>query len=106
VIFAYHGYPWLIHRLTYRRSNHHNIHMRGYKEEGTTTTPFDMVMLNDLDRFHLVMDVIDRVPGLGERTAYLRQQMVDTRLRARAFTREFGDDPADVREWAWPGEPG
>ena len=65
VIFAYHGYPWLIHRLTYRRTNHHNIHVRGYKEEGTTTTPFDMVMLNDLDRFHLVMDVIDRVPGLG-----------------------------------------
>ena len=82
VIFAYHGYPWLIHRLTYRRTNHHNIHVRGYKEEGTTTTPFDMVMLNDLDRFHLVMDVIDRVPGLGERAAHLRQEMVDARLRA------------------------
>ncbi len=92
VIFAYHGYPWLIHRLTYRRTNHHNIHVRGYKEEGTTTTPFDMVMLNDLDRYHLVIDVIDRVPGLGERLAPLRQEMVDVRIRARAYTREFGDD--------------
>src|SRR5207244_1543016 len=77
VIFAYHGYPWLIHRLTYRRTNHHNIHVRGYKEEGTTTTPFDMVMLNDLDRFHLVMDVIDRVPSLGGSAATLRQEMAD-----------------------------
>ena len=83
VIFAYHGYPLLIHRLTYRRTNHHNLHVRGYKEEGTTTTPFDMVMLNDLDRYHLVMDVIDRVPGLGERAAGLRQEMSDARLRAR-----------------------
>ena len=103
VIFAYHGYPALIHRLTYRRTNHHNFHVRGYMEEGTTTTPFDMVMLNDLDRFHLVMDVIDRVPGLGERAAHLRQEMVDARLRHRAYTREFGDDPPDVREWTWPG---
>ena len=102
VIFAYHGYPWLIHRLTYRRTNHHNLHVRGYKEEGTTTTPFDMVMLNDLDRFHLVMDVIDRVPGLGARAAHLRQEMVDERLRHRAYTREFGDDPPDVRDWTWP----
>jgi xylulose-5-phosphate/fructose-6-phosphate phosphoketolase len=102
VIFAYHGYPWLIHRLTYRRANHHNIHVRGYKEEGTTTTPFDMVMLNDLDRFHLVIDVIDRVPGLGERCAHLRQDMVDERLRHRAYTREFGDDPPDIRDWTWP----
>jgi xylulose-5-phosphate/fructose-6-phosphate phosphoketolase len=102
VIFAYHGYPWLIHRLTYQRSNHHNIHVRGYIEEGTTTTPFDMVMLNDLDRFHLVMDVIDRVPGLGERAAGLRQEMVDTRLRHRAYTREVGDDSPEVRDWAWP----
>jgi xylulose-5-phosphate/fructose-6-phosphate phosphoketolase len=101
VIFAYHGYPWLIHRLTYRRSNHDNLHVRGYKEEGTTTTPFDMVMLNDLDRFHLVMDVIDRVPGLGERAAKLRQDMVDSRLRHRAYTREIGDDAPDVRDWAW-----
>jgi xylulose-5-phosphate/fructose-6-phosphate phosphoketolase len=104
VIFAYHGYPWLIHRLTYRRTNHRNFHVRGYKEEGTTTTPFDMVMLNDLDRFHLVIDVIDRVPGLGERAAELRQRMVDERLRHRAYTREVGDDPPDVRDWAWPGE--
>jgi xylulose-5-phosphate/fructose-6-phosphate phosphoketolase len=103
VIFAYHGYPWLIHRLTYRRTNHHNFHVRGYKEEGTTTTPFDMVMLNDLDRFHLVVDVIDRVPGLGERAAELRQRMVDERLRHRAYTREVGDDPPDVRDWVWPG---
>jgi len=102
VIFAYHGYPWLIHRLTYRRSNHRNLHVRGYKEEGTTTTPFDMVMLNDLDRFHLVIDVIDRVPGLGSRAAGLRQQMVDQRLRVRAHTREHGDDPPEVRDWAWP----
>jgi len=103
VIFAYHGYPWLVHRLTYRRRNHYNLHVRGYKEEGTTTTPFDMVMLNDMDRFHLVMDVIDRVPGLGTRAAALRQHMADERLRHRAYTREHGDDPADVRDWAWPG---
>jgi xylulose-5-phosphate/fructose-6-phosphate phosphoketolase len=103
VIFAYHGYPWLIHRLTYRRTNHRNLHVRGYKEEGTTTTPFDMVMLNDMDRFHLVMDVIDRVPGLGTRAATLRQQMADERLRHRAYTREHGDDPEDVRDWTWPG---
>jgi xylulose-5-phosphate/fructose-6-phosphate phosphoketolase len=103
VIFAYHGYPWLIHRLTYRRANHRNLHVRGYKEEGTTTTPFDMVMLNDLDRFHLVMDVIDRVPGLSEREAALRQEMVDERLRARAYTREAGDDLPEVRDWTWPG---
>jgi xylulose-5-phosphate/fructose-6-phosphate phosphoketolase len=106
VVFAYHGYPWLIHRLTYRRANHDNIHVRGYKEEGTTTTPFDMVMLNDLDRFHLVMDVIDRVPGLGERAAGLRQEMVDERLRHRAYTREVGDDMPDVRDWVWGGRTG
>src|SRR5258707_3920840 len=75
VVFAYHGYPWLIHRLTYRRANHNNFHVRGYKEEGTTTTPFDMVMMNNLDRYHLVMDAIDRVPGLAERGAPLRQEM-------------------------------
>jgi xylulose-5-phosphate/fructose-6-phosphate phosphoketolase len=102
VIFAYHGYPWLIHRLTYSRTNHSNFHVRGYKEEGTTTTPFDMVMLNDLDRFHLVMDVIDRVPGLGERCAQLRQEMVDTRLRCRAHTREYGEDAPEIRDWTWP----
>jgi xylulose-5-phosphate/fructose-6-phosphate phosphoketolase len=103
VIFAYHGYPWLIHRLTYRRSNHANFHVRGYKEEGTTTTPFDMVMLNDLDRFHLVMDVIDRVPGLSEFCAYVRQDMQDERLRSRAYTREHGEDRPDVSGWTWPG---
>jgi xylulose-5-phosphate/fructose-6-phosphate phosphoketolase len=103
VVFAYHGYASLIHRLTYRRHNHHNIHVRGYKEEGTTTTPFDMVMLNDMDRFHLVIDVIDRVPGLSSRSALLRQQMVDARVEARAYTREVGDDPPHVRDWAWPG---
>jgi xylulose-5-phosphate/fructose-6-phosphate phosphoketolase len=102
VIFAYHGYPWLIHRLTYRRTNHRGLHVRGYKEEGTTTTPFDMVMLNDMDRFHLVMDVIDRVPGLDSRAGHLRQKMVDERLRHRAYTREHGDDPPDVRDWTWP----
>ena len=102
VIFAYHGYPWLIHRLTYRRTNHPNIHVRGYKEEGTTTTPFDMVMLNDLDRFHLVMDVIDRVPGLAETAGRLRQKMSDRRIRARAYTRENGEDDPEIRDWAWP----
>jgi xylulose-5-phosphate/fructose-6-phosphate phosphoketolase len=102
VVFAYHGYPWLVHRLTYRRKNHDNIHVRGYKEEGTTTTPFDMVMLNDLDRFHLVMDVIDRVPGLRSKAAHVRQHMEDERLRCRHHTREVGDDPPDVRDWTWP----
>jgi xylulose-5-phosphate/fructose-6-phosphate phosphoketolase len=101
VIFAHHGYPWLIHRLTYRRKNHHNIHVRGYKEEGTTTTPFDMAMLNDIDRFRLVMDVIDRVPALGERAAPIRQQMEDSRLRARAYTRDHGDDPPEITGWTW-----
>jgi xylulose-5-phosphate/fructose-6-phosphate phosphoketolase len=102
IVFAHHGYPWLIHRLTYRRTNHDNLHVRGYKEEGTTTTPFDMVMLNDLDRFHLVIDVIDRVPVLGQRAAALRQRMVDERLRMRVYTREHGEDHPDVREWIWP----
>jgi xylulose-5-phosphate/fructose-6-phosphate phosphoketolase len=102
VIFAYHGYPWLIHRLTYRRDNHHNLHVRGYKEEGTTTTPFDMAMLNYLDRYHLVMDVVDRVPGLGSRAASLRQAMVDERARARAYTRFEGEDDPAVRNWTWP----
>jgi xylulose-5-phosphate/fructose-6-phosphate phosphoketolase len=102
IVFAYHGYPWLIHRLTYRRTNHRNLHVRGYKEEGTTTTPFDMVMLNDLDRFHLVIDVIDRVPGLLDRASRLRQDMEDRRLRARMWTREHGEDHPDVRDWVWP----
>jgi xylulose-5-phosphate/fructose-6-phosphate phosphoketolase len=102
VIFAFHGYPSLIHRLTYRRTNHRNLHVRGYKEEGTTTTPFDMVMLNDLDRFHLVIDVIDRVPALGSHAAILRQQMVDARLAARAYTREQGEDDPSIAGWTWP----
>jgi xylulose-5-phosphate/fructose-6-phosphate phosphoketolase len=101
VIFAFHGYPWLIHRLTYARRNHHNLHVRGYKEEGTTTTPFDMVMLNDLDRFHLVMDVIDRVPTLGSRAAVLRQRMEDARLAARRYTREQGEDDPAITNWTW-----
>jgi xylulose-5-phosphate/fructose-6-phosphate phosphoketolase len=101
VVFAYHGYPWLIHRLTYRRTNHDNLHVRGYKEEGTTTTPFDMVMLNDLDRYHLVMDVIDRVPGLVDRAGHLRQEMEDARLRARAYAYEHGEDAPEVAEWRW-----
>ncbi|GAA1671075.1 phosphoketolase family protein [Glycomyces endophyticus] len=103
VLFAFHGYPTLIHRLTYRRTNHDNIHVRGYKEEGTTTTPFDMVMLNDLDRFRLVMDVIDRVPGLGPNAAGLRQRMVDARHAAREHTRTHGEDLPEVADWSWPG---
>ena len=102
IVFAYHGYPWLIHRLTYRRTNHANLHVRGYKEEGTTTTPFDMVMLNDLDRFHLVIDVIDRVPGLGPRAGHVRQLMVDKRIEARAYTRLEGEDAPEIASWAWP----
>jgi xylulose-5-phosphate/fructose-6-phosphate phosphoketolase len=102
IVFAYHGYPWLVHRLTYRRTNHDNLHVRGYKEEGTTTTPFDMVMLNDLDRFHLVMDVIDRVPGLADRCGRLRQDMLDERLRARMWTREHGEDAPAISDWTWP----
>ena len=103
VVFAYHGYPWLIHRLTYRRANHDNLHVRGYKEEGTTTTPFDMVMLNDLDRFHLVIDVVDRVPRpRREHAAHLRQEMQERRLAARAYTRAHGDDDPEIRDWTWP----
>ncbi|MEA9984010.1 phosphoketolase family protein [Subtercola sp. RTI3] len=101
VIFAYHGYPSLIHRLTYRRTGHNNLHVSGYKEEGTTTTPFDMVMLNDLDRYHLVIDVIDRVPGLAVKAAHVRQHMQDERMRARAYTREHGEDIPIVAGWQW-----
>jgi xylulose-5-phosphate/fructose-6-phosphate phosphoketolase len=103
VIFAFHGYPWLIHRLTYRRHNHANLHVRGYTERGTTTTPFDMVMLNDLDRYRLVIDVIDRVPGLGDRAVDLRRRMEDARACARAYTREHGVDIPAVANWAWQG---
>jgi len=102
VIFAYHGYPWLIHRLTYSRHGHDNLHVRGYIEEGTTTTPFDMVMLNDLDRFHLVIDVIDRVPGLAPAAGHVRQLMTDERIRCRAYTRSHGEDAPEIRDWAWP----
>jgi xylulose-5-phosphate/fructose-6-phosphate phosphoketolase len=101
VIFAFHGYPWLIHRLTYRRTNHANIHVRGYKEEGTTTTPFDMVVLNDLDRFHLVMDVVDRLPGLGSRAGYLKQELADRLIEHKQYIAEYGTDLPEVRDWRW-----
>ncbi|MFG3308090.1 phosphoketolase [Streptomyces wuyuanensis] len=103
VIFAYHGYPWLVHRLAYRRAGHANLHVRGYKEFGTTTTPFDMVVSNDLDRFRLVMDVIDRVPGLGARAVAVRQAMADARTRHHAWIREHGVDLPEVAEWTWSG---
>jgi xylulose-5-phosphate/fructose-6-phosphate phosphoketolase len=102
IIFAFHGYPWLIHRLTYRRTNHRNLHVRGYKEEGTTTTPFDMTVLNDLDRFHLVMDVIDRVPHLGSEAAYVKQAMRDKLIEHQQYIRQHGDDLPEVRDWKWP----
>jgi xylulose-5-phosphate/fructose-6-phosphate phosphoketolase len=102
VIFAFHGYPWLIHRLTYRRTNHANLHVRGYKEEGTTTTPFDMVVLNDLDRFHLVMDVIDRVPKLERIGAHVKQLMRDKRLEHKEYIRKYGEDMPEIRDWKWP----
>jgi xylulose-5-phosphate/fructose-6-phosphate phosphoketolase len=101
IVFAFHGYPWLIHRLTYRRANHKNLHVRGYKEEGTTTTPFDMAVLNDLDRFHLVMDVIDRVPALGERAAYLRQWLHDKLIEHKQYIEQFGEDMPEIRKWQW-----
>ncbi len=101
VIFAYHGYPWLIHRLAYRRHGHDQLHVRGYKEEGTVTTPFDMVVRNDMDRFHLVMDVIDRVPGLAVKAAHVRQHMVDTRTRHHDYVRTYGEDMPEVRDWVW-----
>ncbi|GCD33382.1 putative phosphoketolase [Streptomyces chrestomyceticus JCM 4735] len=104
VIFAYHGYPWLVHRLTYRRAVHPNLHVRGYKEMGTTTTPFDMVVTNDMDRYRLVMDVIDRVPGLAVRAAGVRQEMADVRQRHHAWIREHGTDLPEVEEWSWPGD--
>ncbi len=101
IIFAYHGYPWLIHRLTYRRTNHDNLHVRGYKEEGTTTTPFDMVVLNDLDRFHLVGDVIDRVPSLGARAAYAKQYLRDKLIDHKTYIRKYGQDMPEIRNWKW-----
>jgi xylulose-5-phosphate/fructose-6-phosphate phosphoketolase len=103
IIFAYHGYPWLIHRLAYRRTNHKNLHVRGYKEEGTTTTPFDMVVRNDLDRFHLVRDVIDRVPGLDAVAGHLKQRIHDKRVEHREYITRTGDDLPEVKSWRWPG---
>ena len=102
IVFAYHGYPSLIHRLTYRRTNHGNLHVRGYKEEGTTTTPFDMVVLNDLDRFHLVMDVADRVPKLASTAAYIKQHMRDKRLEHKQYIVAHGEDLPEIRDWQWP----
>ena len=103
IIFAYHGYPWLIHRLTYRRTNHNNLHVRGYKEEGTTTTPFDMVVLNDLDRFHLVMDVMHRVPEMKHRAAHINQAMRDRLVEHKQFIERHGEDMPEIRDWKWPG---
>jgi xylulose-5-phosphate/fructose-6-phosphate phosphoketolase len=101
IIFAYHGYPWLIHRLTYRRTNHHNLHVRGYKEEGTTTTPFDMLVRNDLDRFHLVADVVDRVPKLSYKAAYIKQAVRDRLIEHKEYISKFGQDLPQIREWKW-----
>ena len=102
MIFAFHGYPWLIHRLAYRRNNHEHLHVRGYKENGTTTTPFDMAVLNDLDRFHLAGDVIDRVPRLGASTAYLKLLLRDKLIEHRAHINTYGDDVPEIRDWQWP----
>jgi xylulose-5-phosphate/fructose-6-phosphate phosphoketolase len=101
IIFAFHGYPWLIHRLTYRRTNHHNLHVRGYKEEGTTTTPFDMAVRNDLDRFHLVADVIDRLPQLTSRAAYAKQAIRNKLIEHQQYIYEHGDDMPEITSWRW-----
>ncbi len=104
IVFAYHGYPTLIHELTYRRTNHRNLHVRGYKEEGTTTTPFDMLVLNDLDRFHLVVDVMDRVPELGPAAAYVKQAMRDKLIDHKQYVRRYGQDMPEIRHWQWPAK--
>jgi xylulose-5-phosphate/fructose-6-phosphate phosphoketolase len=101
IIFAFHGYPWLIHRLTYRRTNHDNLHVRGYKEEGTTTTPFDMCVLNDLDRYHLVQDVIERLPQLGARAAYAKQAVRDALIDHKEYIHQYGEDSPEIRAWTW-----
>jgi xylulose-5-phosphate/fructose-6-phosphate phosphoketolase len=101
IIFAYHGYPWLIHRLTYRRTNHGNLHVRGYKEEGTTTTPFDMAVRNDIDRFHLVKDVVDRVSRVGPRAAYVTQVIRDKLIDHNRYIRQYGEDMPEIRDWQW-----
>jgi xylulose-5-phosphate/fructose-6-phosphate phosphoketolase len=102
VIFAYHGYPYLIHRLTYKRRSHDNMHVRGFREEGTTTTPFDMVVLNGLDRFHLAIDVIERVPGLGSRAAHARQHFRDKLIEHRNYIDRHGEDMPEIQGWGWP----
>ena len=101
IIFAFHGYPWLIHRLTYRRTNRDKLHVRGYKEEGTTTTPFDMVVLNELDRFHLAGDVVDRVPELGSRAAYIKQYIRDKLIEHKNYIYQHGEDLPEIRNWKW-----
>jgi xylulose-5-phosphate/fructose-6-phosphate phosphoketolase len=101
IIFAFHAYPWLIHRLTYRRKNHHNLHVRGYKEEGTITTSFDMTVLNDLDRFHLVMDVIDRAPQTGSKGSHIKRQLQDKLLEHKRYIDRFGQDLPEIRNWQW-----
>ena len=104
VIFAFHAYPWLIHRLTYRRTNHDNIHVRGYKEEGTITTPFDMTVMNDLDRFHLAMDTIDRIPRIWEKGAYLKQMLKDKLVEHKQYIRKEGRDLPEIRDWKWKSQ--
>ena len=104
IVFAFHGYPWLIHRLTYRRNGHKNLHVRGYKEEGTTSTPFDMCVMNDIDRFHLVGDVIDRVPKLGARAAYAKQAIRDRLMEHKQYIARYGDDMPEITNWSWGEE--